>query len=350
MTEVFDLKTHNNVEMEAAAWIVQLDGKKPSKEDLAALREWSRRSPYHREAIKRLSVLWSDLDEMTALIDELPHKAEPATEDPIEPAADRKRRFPLGWAAACVFALALVLGSTAYFITQPEPGDATYTTAVGEQETAALPDGSFVRINTNTSIIVDYSAAERRIHLVHGEAMFEVKKNSHRPFVVEAGGSEIRAVGTAFSVQFENRALEVTVSEGIVDFTPSMLLRDNQTPADGPPARSARRVGAMQTVSFADGEIVVEKLEKETLSRTLAWRDGVLAFHGDSLEYVVHEVSRYNDVEFIFDDPAIKEIRIGGYFGVGEIDELLVALNGSFGVKSERLERGVIKLSWDEPA
>ena len=68
--------------------------------------------------------------------------------------------------------------------------------AVG-YESRALDDGTVVELNGGAEIEVQFTAAERRLRLVRGEAHFQVAKNPLRPFVVEAGGVAVRAVGTA---------------------------------------------------------------------------------------------------------------------------------------------------------
>lgn len=69
--------------------------------------------------------------------------------------------------------------------------------------------GSRKRIAAETS--------ERRVALQRGEAHFEVHHDPARPFVVQAGGSSIEAVGTAFNVYLRDESkLEVLVTEGRV--------------------------------------------------------------------------------------------------------------------------------------
>jgi len=55
------------IEVEACAWIGATRWEYAFQEDLTAFREWISRSPQHRQEIKRLSALWSDLNIMTEL-------------------------------------------------------------------------------------------------------------------------------------------------------------------------------------------------------------------------------------------------------------------------------------------
>ena len=91
-----------------------------------------------------------------------------------------------------------------------------YATAVGQQTTTVLPDGSQIILNTNSQIRVKYGDQYRQVHLLQGEALFTVAKNSSRPFRVYAGSGQIQAIGTAFSVYLKGPVVQVTVTEGRV--------------------------------------------------------------------------------------------------------------------------------------
>jgi transmembrane sensor len=84
-------------------------------------------------------------------------------------------------------------------------------------ERLALPDGSRVELKDGSEVVVQYSASERRVKLTGGEAHFTVWKDKTRPFIVNAAGVEVRAVGTAFNVRLEAKSVEVLVTEGRVE-------------------------------------------------------------------------------------------------------------------------------------
>ena len=71
-------------------------------------------------------------------------------------------------------------------------------------EQRTLEDGSVVEsLNRGAEIAVNFTPGERRVALLKGEANFEVAKNKERPFIVSAGGVDVRAVGTAFNVRLD---------------------------------------------------------------------------------------------------------------------------------------------------
>ncbi len=340
MGNVIDFDNLSGIEAEAVNWIVRLDRNKPTDEELGELAAWIAQSSRHRTLIVEMSEQWGELDQLTDLL----AVAEPQSRLARRP---RRRIFRTGIAArGLAFAATILLAVSAVVFVGTsffERGPSVYKTAIGEQKRVLLSDGSIVRINTNTVLQVKFADDERRVVLESGEALFEVAKDASRPFVVAAGTSEIVAIGTAFSVRFEYDTVEVTVSEGVVDFQAPTLLA-NTTQESGTRVKSEKLV-ALESIEYNQGNAVVTKLEQEEMARALAWRDGALAFRGEPLDYVVAEVGRYSEIEFVFEDDSLRDLRVGGYFGIGETDNLLIALEEGFGVYASRNPDGKILLS-----
>lgn len=325
------------IEAGACAWIAQLDGKDPSGEDLAAFHEWVNRSPKHKEEIRRLSELWDDLNILTEL-------AVPVREKRKKPAV-----LPI-WASA--FAVLILLFGTWGYIRfgLPEPPH-VYSTAVGEQKTVALPDGSSIQLNTASRVRVDYSDAERKVRLLQGEAFFKVASDRQRPFVVYVRERLVRAVGTAFTVYVQRESIEVAVTEGVVEFAKVATLDVSaESNRAVPEAKSTvTTVTAGQKATLDRGAESVESVKREELNRMLSWREGLLVFSGEPLEQVVEEISRYTSLRIMIVDPRIRGIRVGGYFRTSEINTIFDALEASFGVQVDHLNERVIQLSAAAP-
>ena len=75
-----------------------------------------------------------------------------------------------------------------------------------------LPDGSTVELNSSAEIVLDFTPTMRGVRLVRGEALFMVRKDAGRPFVVTANGVTVRAVGTAFAVRHGDARIAVLVN------------------------------------------------------------------------------------------------------------------------------------------
>lgn len=88
----------------------------------------------------------------------------------------------------------------------------------GEQRSVQLADGSRVELDGATSLDVTIDGKSRLVELRRGEAYFDIAHEADRPFVVRAGGSSTRVLGTAFSVDLSQQAVKLAVYRGKVQF------------------------------------------------------------------------------------------------------------------------------------
>lgn len=334
MASVIKIVDRQTVDAIAAAWLAQLDGGDLSPADMAAFREWLNRSPEHRDTLIRMAGLWSGLDGVIESRIEETLGAAAAKDARRSPSLARAlmQLYPVQASLAIAASLFLVAMSAFVVFENPlgiraEPQKAVYAAAVGEQKVIRLEDGSVVRLNTGSSLAVDYSPAERAVRLLEGEAWFDVAHNAKRPFVVYAGDGAVRAVGTSFVVRKRDQTVDVTVTSGRVVL--SNLKREKSAEPSPYPLATLE---AGHQASFDERVESVESLDPEELERKLSWRSGYLRFDGQPLAEVVDEISRYTTVNIVIDDEALRELRIGGYFQTGDVDTLLDILQQSFGV------------------
>jgi len=228
----------------------------------------------------------------------------------------------------------------------PVAANVLYSTDVGEQKPITLADGSRVLLNTDSRIQVNYSAQQREVFLLRGEAYFEVAHNAERPFLVYAGANMVRAVGTAFTVYLKKQDIEVVVTEGIVELSAMANGSGGRTAKNLiKPAIKLADIKAGQSADFNQEVESIQPVMPLEIKRKLSWREGILAFSGEPLEQVVAEISRYTPVTIVISDPAIRNVRIGGYFKVGATDALLEALETSFGVRVNRVNDKLVYLA-----
>lgn len=97
----------------------------------------------------------------------------------------------------------------------------TITASAYSDTAVTLSDGSSVRLNANSELIVEkgFEKKTRSVSL-EGKAYFEVKDNFERPFVVQTDYSFIQVVGTKFEVEAypDQPEVIVKVDEGKVRF------------------------------------------------------------------------------------------------------------------------------------
>lgn len=347
MDKIVAFPDRHSIEAEACEWIARLHGDEPTAEDLAAFREWIGRSPQHRAEMERLAALWSELNVLTEL-------AGPRRQSAVVGAGRwRWPRWLVGIQPLRFGAAALIAGASVFaLLLVRQSDDATpwsgraYTTAVGQQQSISLPDGSSVLLNTDSRIEIDYSDDHRRIHLRRGEAFFRVAHERDRPFDVYAGAGMVRAVGTAFAVRLRPRDIEVSVTEGSVELA-SLVTDGGDRRAEGARKTTLARIKANQVATFGESIESIEPVTAGALDERLSWQKGVLIFSGEPLHSVVEEVSRYTAIKIVIVDPALRDLPVGGYFKVGETDAMFEALEASFDVHVERIGTDTVQLSRD---
>jgi transmembrane sensor len=211
------------------------------------------------------------------------------------------RRLFLGGGVAAGFTA--ILGAASY-VTRAL-GAEHYQTQIGEMRVIPLSDSSVISLNTNSEIVVRYSSSRRYIQLLRGEALFDVAKRKKRPFIVQAGSTQVRAVGTSFNVRvLPDQPVQVLVREGIVEIKRS----------DVPVAPVVMAAMNSRAIAPPDSPIVATSVETAEVGRVLAWRVGRIAFHGETLGEAAAEFARYSDVRIQIDDPEIANQRVTGLF------------------------------------
>jgi len=262
---------------------------------------------------------------------------------------DRKRRRRRH---CLVAAAAVVLGGFAWHLALARRGPLPSTTSpvVSQPTYKTLPDGSVVDLRDSSQVAVDFTPGIRHVTLEHGEAHFQVAKNAQRPFVVLANGVEVRAVGTAFSVQLGKTDVEVLVTEGRV--TVNRLARaDAAAPGAGlsPPATSVSALNGL-VIPIRPPTGAVQALPKvfpvsETeLNERLSWRVPKLEFSSTPLAEALPMINRFSGVRLILGDPELGKVQLSGVLRASNMETLLRLLATDYGIAAERRPDGEIVL------
>lgn len=364
MKNVYPFSDKETISEEAAAWLIRLDQDQPlDRKSKSELREWMGRSPLHKKRLTQLSVTWNKLNKLAELSVPIDHQT--------------KFRWNLGWlaprssialASLALMSLGLVL-LFAYFLSSDtlHRTNGVYATAIGQNQQVTLADGSTLQLNTNTMVNVVYDQGYRDIHLMQGEAYFQVAKDKQRPFRVFAGQGRVQAIGTAFVVYLKDNTVAVSVEEGQVALAsinglppksnPSSLTK-NVEPGSGDKNLGYLTAGqgaTLRTKSSTDSHISVDEIvlddlrvfRPEDLQRHLSWRQGLLVFNGESLEQVVEEISRYTTMNIDIPDADVRKIKLGGQLEVGDTEMMLEALEDVFALKIIRTDNKVLILAGD---
>ncbi|HVZ07813.1 FecR family protein [Rhodopila sp.] len=304
---------------EARAWLVRLTSGEATDADAWQFGVWRQQSPRHEAAYRDATRLWRAL---------APVAHGQMLLDRAARGRRVRRRALIGTAAAAAAAgAALVIGGQR-LQRVPSLGAlmAQYRTGTGEQRRVTLEDGSVVEMNTRTSLTARFSDAERRLDLVEGEALFTVRPESGRPFVVSAAGGETRALGTVFDVRIGDAAVQVTCLSGRVAVE---RLQHVELWPGQQVTYSSQGLGDIVTVTpdLVDG-----------------WRRGVLVFRDAPLREVVAELNRYRPGLIVLIGGVETERHVSGVFHLDRLDEVLAQIERIGHVQAMSLPGRIILL------
>lgn len=189
-----------------------------------------------------------------------------------------------------------------------------YVTGAGETKLVTLEDGSRVQLDAKSAIAVRYKAGQRRLALLEGEAWFEAAPDPSRPFVVEAAGGTVTALGTAFDVVLQKAQAHVTVTQHSV-----LVASGGQNVI----------VEEGQQSAYAESE-AAQAPEPTDVARATAWRRGKLIFENQPLGEVARTLGRYHHGYVYFVNSALRSRRVTGVFNtddpIAALDEIELSL------------------------
>jgi transmembrane sensor len=181
-----------------------------------------------------------------------------------------------------------------------------YSTGTGEKYSISLPDGSRAELNSQTELEwLGVGPCDRRVRLLRGEALFEVKSDPSCRFQVLVGGGAIEVLGTRFDVyQHRDGNEELSVLDGRV--------RIRGVPdADSPPWEM--EISAGQQVTWGEGTPITRELD---VAKAMAWREERLEFTDEPLAQVIEELRRYTSTPIRIADPRLLSIHVTGILPV----------------------------------
>jgi transmembrane sensor len=224
------------------------------------------------------------------------------------------------WMAAIASAV-VIIGGTLWW-SSGRVATERYATRHGEVKTWRLTDDSILHLNTDTTLTIRYSRAERLIDIDHGEALFEVSREPARPFRVVAGTANVVAVGTSFDVYRGAHSTRVAVTQGRV----TVEARDV--------AGITVSVGAGEQVQVAPGS-PPSRATPADLPRSTAWLRRQIAFEDEPLAAVATEFNRYSKVPMEITTPELRTLTISGTFSVDDTESFVAFLRAMEGVRVE---------------
>ena len=191
----------------------------------------------------------------------------------------------------------------------------TVSTNWGDRSEVVLPDGSFVKLNSGSTLSYHYDSNSRtRLVKFTGEAFFHVSK-SKDPFVIKVpDGLELKVLGTKFNLQAYpgDKFCKTALTEGKVELTTASKQVLTLTP------------GQIAAFNKTNDLLMLDPGEPDHL---LSWMENKLYMDNMSLGEVCIRMERWYNVHISVNDPGIAEsIHYTGVLSEETITDVFDAL------------------------
>ncbi|CAN5238812.1 FecR domain-containing protein [soil metagenome] len=204
----------------------------------------------------------------------------------------------------------LIVGTVLFFAPQ------TVTAPYGEMAELELRDGTFIELNSGTTVQFNrlYGFTNRTLTL-NGEAWFDVSSGKE-PFKVYANGTVTEVTGTEFSVRSWSDDLDgetlVTVKTGSVQFFP-----------EGYDENAVSLTAGLK--SSWTPERVQPTIPKEAdQERMTGWRDRMFIFYEEPLHRIFRDIERRFDLQIDLQNKEVAGETLTGYYRRVESAESLL--------------------------
>lgn len=288
-----------------------------------ALLRWIRESSANEAEFDLIKRLW--LDTADAALHR--RDVEKAWQHVYAQTVGRKTKivtlFPLKKVMAVAASFLLIL-SAYYFLNRPAETVWQETLASNANKQIRLSDGTVITLRKGGKLLLpeNFGKSSRQAKL-EGEAYFEIKHDSQRPFLVTTSRTIIQDIGTAFLVQSSDSTEQVTVLEGEVNF--------------------ASKEKKEQELRLKAGESAV--LEQEKIQRTvvetanlLSWKTHTLRFDNTPLSQVVKDLERYYSIQVQLPDE-LRSFQITAEFKNETLEQVLKELHLFTGIQFRMNDR-----------
>lgn len=302
---------------EAISWQIRLTDAPDDPALRAACQAWQDASPENGQAwrkaerIRRLAG--------AAVRAEVAAPRHSAPRPRALPTASARRppfRRPLAAATAiaATLVMAVSLGPTLY-----DRFTADYTTGVADSRQLTLADGSEVLLSAETAISIRMAADRRQVTLIRGEALFTVRHDDRRPFLVHAGSMTTRDIGTIFEVERNGPHRRVAVREGTVGV---------MAPTAGLPEET--RLAAGEQIELTEGSTHIgrQHVDPATIG---SWHSGLLSVDSTSLSDLIATFRRYYPGYVVVHGPLPAMQRVGGVYDLRHPADALRMLGEAHG-------------------
>ncbi len=286
------------------------------------VNQWLAEASEHRKRLEHLELVWDTAKKLenTRAIDEA---AEWEKFTQRRTASEQVNPRPVKSISSRVYWLQLAAGlliicSIGYQLFFKSNRVELVSATHGRSDT--LPDGSVVTLNRNSQL--SYREAsngeERQVTFTSGEAFFNVRPDSTKPFVIAAGKVNIQVVGTSFNVKHRQDTTDVIVATGKVRIR-----------------ISGKEVILLpgQKVHLLPGQTTL-RTEPNTDQFYRFYQSRVLVANNTPLWQVVEALNGAYDTEVLIANPRLRDLTITTTFDHDELENIIPVICRTLGCSS----------------
>lgn len=315
-------------DQQAAHWYLKLQEMNVSAEDIQAALAWQDACPENRAAFERVEAYWR------AWPSALPTEAaRVASEAPRHQMKATRRTIAAATSALAAAALLAWLAPQ-WHLQRDSYERGEYTTAIGEHRTVQLDDASQIVLGGATDLRSSFTAETRRVELRGGEALFQVTRNSQRPFVVDMPNGSARVLGTTFNIHHGPDGATIAVLDGLVRIEPRSGANSVQLPA------------GTKVLLSTDGQL--SAITRADPKQVMAWNDGRLVFVDRTLRSVIADLNRYSTKPIALGANITGDTHVTGAVKLDAIRQWLDALIPIAGVRVLENEHELVLMAVDD--
>jgi len=219
---------------------------------------------------------------------------------------------------AAILVILIGLGTLIKMLYVDNQNFITESNVTATQKEIHLSDGTIVFLNRNSQLTYpeSFNQNTREIKL-EGEAFFKVAKDSLHPFIVYAGGTITKVLGTSFNVNVKDSfKVIVSVLEGKVALT-----------SENSQLKITK--GEQGTFNKKTKQLIMSQITDENY---LSWKTGILSFNNQKLGEAVKVLSEYYS-KTIEVDPELQDRTITVTFNNQTLSEVLDILEMTLSIK-----------------
>ncbi|MBJ2173672.1 FecR family protein [Aureibaculum sp. A20] len=215
----------------------------------------------------------------------------------------------------------------------------TYNTLIvpyGKRSKIKLSDGSIIWLNSGSKLVYPpvFNGEKREVYL-EGEAIFDVAHNKKKPFVVVSNSQEVRVLGTVFGVSDykDENDINTVLKSGSVQIS-----YHNNSSSKRNRDKIKITPGTLANYNKSKKSIISKKVNVDNY---FSWRDGVLIFNKDELDFILKKLSRHYNVQIELTDNSLMHETFSGLLNLNEdLDKVIQTIE-----ESANLEEGILKIN-----